>query len=169
MTAEVKPTLPTLRFERPTLTREERIAAYLREDADLKSQIERLKAKRADLKALLKEIGEDAFERWFFQEHGQQMAELRREEAKRLERRAAIEDRKRSVEERRASLSPEARAKLKASIAGLKEYTKEELREEARLAEIKKKQDRAASRRWKNGNGSGDEAAPLTQIEDEVA
>src|ERR1700756_2590935 len=112
MSAEI--TLPTLRLERPALTREERIAAYLREDAELKSQIERLKAKRDDLKALLKEIGEDAFERWFFQEHGQKLATLRREEAKRLERRAAIEDRKRSVEERRASLSPEAREKLKA-------------------------------------------------------
>ena len=130
----------------------------MREDADLKSQIERLKAKRTDLKALLKEIGEDAFERWFFQEHGQQMAELRQEEAKRLERRAVIEDRKRSVEERRARLSPEAREKLKAGIAGLKEYTKEELQEEARLAQEKKKQDRAAVRRWKMNGGDTENA-----------
>jgi hypothetical protein len=50
-------------------------------------------------------------------------------------------------------LSPEAREKLKARIAELKEYTKDELRQEARLAQIKKKQDRAALRRWKNGNG----------------
>jgi hypothetical protein len=148
-------TLPTLRLERPTLTREERIAAYLREDADLKSQIERLKAKRADLKALLKEIGEDAFERWYFQEHGEDMAELRQKEAKRLERRAAIEERDRHREERRARMTPEARARWESLIAGVKETTKEELRQEAIDAQIKKKQEKAALRRLKNGNGSG--------------
>lgn len=114
-------TLPTLRFERPTLTREERIAAYLREDAELKSQIERLNAKRADLKALLQEIGEDAFELWYLQEHGDVMNGYRRKELKRLERREAAEDRERVVEERRARISPEAQAKLRASIAELKE------------------------------------------------
>ena len=161
LTAEVerKPTLANLGLVRPTLTREERIAAYLREDAELKSQIERLNAKRADLKTLLKEIGEDAFEAWYFQEHGKDMAELRQKEAKRQERRAAIEDQKRSVEERRARMTPEALAKLKASIAGLKECTKEELRQEAIDAQIKAKQDRAALRRWKNGNGHASEEA----------
>jgi hypothetical protein len=71
-----KPTLYNLSFmsdDRPPVTREDRIAALLREDADVKSQIERLNNKRADLKALLKEMGEDAFERWFFQEHGEDM------------------------------------------------------------------------------------------------
>ena len=114
-------TLPTLRLERPTLTREDRITAYLREDAELKSQIERLNAKRADLKALLQEIGEDAFELWYLQEHGDVMQGFRKKEMKRLERRAALEDRERSVQELRANISPEAQAKLRASIAELKE------------------------------------------------
>jgi hypothetical protein len=114
-------TLPTLRFERPTLSREERITAYLREDAELKSQIERLNAKRADLKGLLQEIGEDAFELWYLQEHGDIMNGYRRKEMKRLERRAAMEDRERSVQELRARITPEAQAKLRASIAELKE------------------------------------------------
>ena len=159
MPAEVerKPTLANLGLVRPTLTREERIAAYLHEDAELKSQIERLSAKRADLKALLKDIGEDAFERWYFQEHGEDMAKLRQKEAKRQERRAAIEDQRRSVEERRARMTPEARAKLMASIANVKEHTKEELRQELVRAQIKAKQDRAALRRWKNGNGHASE------------
>jgi hypothetical protein len=158
MPAEVaKPTLANLGLVRPALTREERIAAYLREDADLKSQIERLIAKRADLKALLKEIGEDAFERWYFQEHGEDMAELRRKEAARRERRAAYEERQRMNEERRARLSPEALAKLKASIAEVKESTKEELRAEAILAQRKEKEERKAWRRWRNGNGEAHE------------
>lgn len=141
--------------ERPALTREGRIAAYLREDAQLKSQIERLVAKRADLKALLKEIGEDAFERWYFQEHGKDMAELRQKEAKRQERRAAIEDRDRHREERRARMTPEARARWDSLIAGVREYSKEEQRDELVAAQKKAKQDRAAIRRWKNGNESG--------------
>jgi hypothetical protein len=160
MPAEVerKPTLANLGLVRPTLTREERIAAYLREDAELKSQIERLSAKRADLKTLLKEIGEDAFERWYFQEHGEDMAVLRRKEAARRERRAAFEERQRMNEERRARLSPEALAKLKASIAAeVKESTKEELRAEAILAQRKEKEDRKAWRRWRNGNGEAHE------------
>jgi hypothetical protein len=102
------------------LTREDRIAAYLREDAELKSQIERLNAKRADLKALLQEIGEDAFELWYLQEHGDVMNGYRKKELKRLERRAAAEERESAVKERRANISPEARAKLRASIAELK-------------------------------------------------
>jgi hypothetical protein len=157
MPTERKVTLPPLRFlseERPTLTREDRIAVYLREDADLKSQIERLIAKREDLKTLLKEMGEDAFERWYFQEHGKDMAKLRQKEAKRQERRAAIEDQRRSVEKRRANMTPEARAHLDNLIAGVKETTKEELHQEAIDAQIKKKQDRPLLRRWKNGNGS---------------
>jgi hypothetical protein len=101
-------------------SREERIAAYLREDAELKSQIGRLNAKRADLKALLQEIGEDAFELWYLQEHGDVMSGFRKKEMKRLERRAAAEDRERSVQDLRAKLNPEAQAKLRASTAELK-------------------------------------------------
>jgi hypothetical protein len=75
----------------------------------------------------------------------------------RLQRKAAREEGERARKEQRTEmlsrLSPEAREKLKARIAELKEYTKDELRQEARLAQIKKKQDRAALRRWKNGNG----------------
>jgi hypothetical protein len=119
--AEMEVTLP--RLERPTLTREERIAAYLREDAELKSQIERLNAKRADLKALLQEIGEDAFELWYLQEHGDVMNGYRKKELKRLARREAAEERERVVEERRARITPEAQAKLRASIADLKQRT----------------------------------------------
>ena len=78
----------------------------------------------------------------------------------RLQRKAAREEGERDRKEKRTEilrrLNPEVRAKLQARIAELKEWTKEELREEARLAQIKKKQDRAASRRWKNGK-SGDE------------
>jgi hypothetical protein len=117
-------TLPALRLERPTLTRDERIAVYLREDAELKSQIERLNRKRADLKALLQEIGEDAFERWYLQEHGPQAAAIHQRDMKRLARREALEERERVVEERRARISPDAQAKLKASIAELKEREK---------------------------------------------
>jgi hypothetical protein len=51
-------------------------------------------------------------------------------------------------------MTPEARDKLRASIAELKEYTKEELRQEVVRAQIKAKHERAASRRWKT-NGSG--------------
>jgi hypothetical protein len=159
MTAS-KPSLANLTFMGDVAapsTREEKINALLREDAEVKSQIDRLTQKRADLKELIKALGEDAFERWYFQEHGEDMAELRQKEAKRQERRAAIEDQRRSVEERRARMTPEAQAKFKASIAGLKECTKEELRQEAIDAQIKAKQDRAALRRWKNGNGHASE------------
>ena len=138
MPAEVaKPTLANLGLVRPALTREERIAAYLREDADLKSQIERLIAKRADLKALLKEIGEDAFERWYFQEHGEDMARIKQKEEKRHERRAALEERQRKVEERRANMTP---ARWESRIAGVKESTKEELKEEHKLSVVQRKE-----------------------------
>jgi hypothetical protein len=149
-----KPTLSNLQFmaeAAPTLTREQRIAALLREDAEVKSQIARLSSKRADLKELLKEIGEDAFERWYFQEHGEDMAELRRKEAKRQERRAEIEDRKRKGEERLANMTPEARAKWDSIIAGVKESTPEELKADHAAAVAQRKQ--SDPRRWRrNGN-----------------
>ena len=50
-------------------------------------------------------------------------------------------------------LSPETRAKLQDRIAELKESTPEALRREATDEQRKAKQDRAALRRWKNGNG----------------
>ena len=112
------------------LTREDRIALYLGDDAEIKLQVERLNAKRADLKALLQEIGEDAFELWYLQKHGQQMAGFRQKEMKRIERRAAMEDRQRSVEQRRARITPEAQAKLQARIAELKQHTRDEERKE---------------------------------------
>ncbi|MFY9836837.1 MAG: HNH endonuclease, partial [Xanthobacteraceae bacterium] len=72
--------------------------------------------------------------------------------AMRLQRKALNEQREQERKEQRAErlsrLSPEALAKLKASIAGVKECTKEELRQEAIEAQLKKKQD-MAWRRWK--------------------
>jgi hypothetical protein len=160
-----KPTLSNLQFmaeAAPTLTREQRIAALLREDAEVKSQIARLTSKRADLKELLKEIGDDAFERWYFQEHGEDMAELRRKEAKRQERRAAIEDRKRRGEERRANMSPEARARWDSIIAGVKESTEEELK--ADLVAESTKRKASDPRRWRR-NGRHD---PQVEVEMEA-
>ena len=75
----------------------------------------------------------------------------------RLRRKAAREEGERARKEQRTEmlsrLSPETRAKLQARIAELKECTKEELRQEAIDEQRKAKQDRAALRRWKNGNG----------------
>jgi hypothetical protein len=47
----------------------------------------------------------------------------RKKELKRLARREAAEERERVVEERRARITPEAQAKLRASIADLKQRT----------------------------------------------
>src|SRR5262249_50021508 len=73
--------------------------------------------------------------------------------AMRLQRRAAAEEREQERKEQRAErlsrLSPEALVKLKASIAELKECTKEEIRQEARLAQRKAKEDMRAFRRWR--------------------
>jgi hypothetical protein len=81
--------------------------------------------------------------------------------AMRLQRRRLAEEREQERQEQHAEMLsrriPEARAKLQASIAELKECTKEELRQEAIEAQIKAKQDRAASRRWKNENGHASE------------
>jgi hypothetical protein len=75
----------------------------------------------------------------------------------RLQRKALAEEREQERKEQRTEmlsrLSPEARAKLQARIAMLKESTPEELRQEAIDEQIKARQDRAALRRWKNGNG----------------
>jgi hypothetical protein len=89
------------------------------------------------------------------EQHGDIIKEHRT--AMRLQRRALAEEREQRRKEQRTEMlsriSPEARAKLKASIANVKEYTKEELRQEVVREQIKAKQDRAALRRWKNGNG----------------
>jgi hypothetical protein len=84
----------------------------------------------------------------------------------RLQRKAAREEGERERKEQRAvmlsRLNPEARAKLQARIAMLKESTPEALHQEATEAQIKKKQDRALLRRWKNRNGSGESDAQQT-------
>jgi hypothetical protein len=89
---------------------------------------------------------------------------------RRLQRKADREEREQERKEQRAErlsrLSPETRAKLQARIAELKEYTKEELRQEAIDAQKKAKQDRAALRRWRNGNGSGDEEPGIAEQSD---
>lgn len=76
----------------------------------------------------------------------------------RLQRKEAREEGERVRKEQRVEmlsrLSPETRAKLQARIAMLKESTPEALRQEAIDEQRKAKQDRAASRRWRNGNGS---------------
>jgi hypothetical protein len=76
----------------------------------------------------------------------------------RQKRKALAEEREQERKEQRAErlgrLSPEALAKLKASIAELKECTKEEIRQEAGLAQRKAKEDMRAFRRSRtNGNG----------------
>src|SRR5262244_3147214 len=118
-----KPTLPALtclsdESAPRSPTRDERIEVLLHEDAEVKSQIERLKRRRADLKELLKEMGEDAFERWYFQEHGEDMARIKQKEEKRRERRAAFEERQ---QKRRAGMNSEALANLQNKIATLNE------------------------------------------------
>jgi hypothetical protein len=157
-----KPTLPNLTYlsDAPrSLTRAERIEALLHEDAEAKSQIDRLNRKRADLKELLKEMGEDAFERWYFQEHGEDMARIKQKEEKRQERRAAFEERQQQVEERRAGMNSEALTNLQNRIATLAEQTKEERQHEDRLAVVLRKQDMAALLdRLSKANGSGDAA-----------
>jgi|SRR6516165_2058422 len=148
-----KPTLPKLTClsdEPRTLTRAERIEMLLREDAEAKAHIEKLKRKRADLKELLKAQGEDAFERWYFQEHGEDMARIKRKEEQRQERRAAFEERQQQVEERRAGMNSEALLNLQNRIATLGEQTKEERAQEERLAVAQRKE---ALRNRVNGSG----------------
>ena len=82
-------------------------------------------------------MGEDAFERWYFQEHGEDMARIKQKEEKRHERRAALEERQRKVEERRANMTP---ARWESRIAGVKESTKEELKEEHKLSVVQRKE-----------------------------
>jgi hypothetical protein len=137
-----QPTLPILTClsdEPRTLTREERIEILLREDAEAKTQIDRLTRKRADLKELLKALGEDAFDRWYFQEHGEGMTRLMEKEEKRLKRRAAFEERQREVEERRAGMNAGALANLQDRIATLNEQTKEERKQADVQAVVERK------------------------------
>jgi hypothetical protein len=151
MPAEVKPTLRTLTFMSDDATGNERRDALLREDCELKRR-------REEIRAELEAMGPDAIDAWYHQEYEREFAENARKAERQRQLRAKEEERKRRVNARRENMTPEARAHWDSLIAGVRESTKEELREEARLAQIKKKQDRAASRRWKNGNGA-DEVA----------
>jgi hypothetical protein len=126
---------------------DDRIAALLHEDAALKRR-------REEIKAELETLGEEAKDRWYAQEYERELAMNARKAERLRQLRRREEERQRTINGRRARMTPEARAHWEGLIAGVKECTKEELREEARLAQIKKKQDRAASRRWKNGNGA---------------
>jgi hypothetical protein len=80
--------------------------------------------------------------------------------AMREHRKALQQQRQQRREQQRAEklsrLSPEALAKLKASIADVKESTKEELQAETVLAQRKEKQERREWRRWRNGNGASE-------------
>jgi hypothetical protein len=130
---------------------DERVVALLREDRELKRR-------REEIKAELEALGEDAKDRWYHQRYEREFAVNARKAERQRQLRAKDEDRKRSVEERRARMTPEARARWESLIAGVKETPKEELRQELVAAQKKAKQDRAALRRWKNGNGK-DEVA----------
>ena len=148
---ERKVTLPTLRCMSVEENSDERVVALLREDRELKRR-------REEIKAELEALGEDAKDRWYQQEYEREFAVNARKAERQRQLRAKDEERKRSVEERRARVTPEARARWESLIAGVKECTKEELREELIRAQKKAKQDRAALRRWKNGNGKNEVA-----------
>jgi len=66
-------------------------------DIEAKSQISTLELKRADIKAQLQELGEDAIDRWYFQEYRREFAENDRREVKRRQRRAAALERDEAV------------------------------------------------------------------------
>jgi len=83
-------------------------------------------------------MGEDAFERWYFQEHGEDMARIKQKEEKRRERRAAFEERQ---QKRRAGMNSEALANLQNKIA---KQTKEERQQEERNAVAQRKRYMAA-------------------------
>jgi hypothetical protein len=131
-------------------TGNERRDALLREDRELKSR-------REEIKAELEAMGPDAMDAWYQQEYEREFAENARKAERRRELRAADAQRKKKVEERRANMTAEARARWDSLIAGVREYSKEEQREEVIEAQTKAKQDRAALRRWKNGNGHASE------------
>ena len=82
--------------------------------ADVDRKLSLLNTRRQQIEAQLKRTIRDLRE-----EHYEEISEHRL--LKRLERKAAAEERERVVEERRARITPEAQARLRASIAELKE------------------------------------------------
>jgi hypothetical protein len=123
MSAEVKPTLPTLTFMSDDATGNERRDALLREDRELKRR-------REEIRAELEAMGPDAIDAWYQQEYEREYAVNARKAERRRQLRATDEERKRKVRERRARMTPEARAHWDGLIAGVREYSKEEQREE---------------------------------------
>jgi hypothetical protein len=100
-----KPTLAKLSFmtdepaPAPKPTNE--VEVLLARDRELKAQIATLELKRADIKAQLQEIGEDALDRWLHQEYAEQFAINAHREVKRRQRRALALER----DEARAALN----------------------------------------------------------------
>jgi hypothetical protein len=135
------PSLPKLTF-----LSDERVNALLREDRELKRR-------REEIKAELEALGEDAKDRWYHQEYEREFAENARKAERQRQLRAKDEERKRMVNGRLANMTPEARAKWAAMIAGVKESTPEELN--ADLAAEVAKRKASDPRRWRR---SGDAA-----------
>jgi hypothetical protein len=90
-------------------------------DFDAKSQISTLQLKREDIKAQLQGLGEGAMDRWYFQEYRREFAVNDRREEKRRQRRAAALERDEAVAALRARANPDALAKMRERIAGVKE------------------------------------------------
>jgi hypothetical protein len=91
-------------------TREQRIEQLLSEDRELIAQIAEtstqtstLELKRADIKSELASLGEDAIDRWYFQEYRREFALNDRREEKRRQRRAAALERDEAVAAMRAN------------------------------------------------------------------
>lgn len=97
----------------PELTPQE-FERLCEELADVDRKLSLLNTRRQQIEAQLKRTIRDLRE-----EHYEEISEHRL--LKRLERKAAAEERERVVEERRARITPEAQARLRASIAELKE------------------------------------------------
>jgi hypothetical protein len=90
------------------LTRAGRIEQLLQDDLELKAQIATLDVeakaqistldlKRAEIKAQLEALGEDAVDRWYFQEYRREFAVNDRREEKRRQRRATALERDEAV------------------------------------------------------------------------
>jgi hypothetical protein len=97
MSAEVKPTLRTLTFMSDDATGNERRDALLREDRELKRR-------REEIRAELEAMGPDAIDAWYQQEYEREYAVNARKAERRRQLRAADEERKRKVDERRARM-----------------------------------------------------------------
>jgi hypothetical protein len=132
-----------------TFLSDDRVDALLREDRELKRRREQIKAE-------LEALGEDAKDRWYQQEYEREFAENARKAERQRQLRAKDEERKRKVNGRLANMTPEARAKWEAMIAGVKESTPEELNADLAAEVAKRKQ--SDPRRWKR-NGSAEKGA----------